>query len=341
MAQHHDHDDHRKDPRPTDKLPRRHDHAHIDRRHHHGHDHGHEHGHDHGHVPTNIGRAFAIGVALNLAFVAVEASYGLIAHSVALVADAAHNLSDVLGLMLAWGASVLAKRKPSRRRTYGLRRSTILASLANAVLLLFVVVGVAWEAIQRLCDTRTVAGGTVIAIAAAGVVVNGVTALLFMKGRDEDANVRGAFLHLAADAAVSLGVVVAGLVILKTGWMWLDPAVSFAVLLVILVSTWSLLRQALDLALDAVPAHIDAEAVRAYLAGLPSVASVHDLHIWAMSTTEVALTAHLVIPQGACKPTFLREVCHTLHDRFRIEHSTLQVEPPEAPECRLAPEEVL
>ncbi len=305
--------------------------------------HGHGAGHDHDHsaVPKNIGRAFAIGVGLNLAFVGLEATYGLLAHSVALVADAAHNLSDVLGLMLAWGASVLAKTKPSHRRTYGLRRSTILASLANALLLLFVVGGVAWEAVQRLRDTRAVEGTTVIAVAAAGVLVNGVSALLFMKGRDEDANVRGAFMHLAADAAVSLGVVIAGLVILKTGWMWLDPVVSIVVSLVILVGTWSLLRHALDLALDAVPGHIDAEAVRAYLTGLPGVVEVHDLHIWAMSTTEVALTAHMVVPANKCQPTFLREVCQTLNHKFRIEHSTLQLEAPESPECKLAPEGVL
>jgi len=283
----------------------------------------------HDHAPS-YGRAFAFGIALNGIFVVVEAVYGFMAGSVALVADAAHNLSDVLGLGLAWGALALARRKPTHRRTYGLRKTTILAALANAVFLFIAVGGVLWEAAQRLRSPRPLEGRVVMTVAAIGVLVNGASALSFARGRAHDVNVRAAFMHLAADAAVSLGVVVAGGLIVVTGLARIDPIVSIVVSLVILWGTWGVLRQSLDLALDAVPHGIDTEKVRAYLAGLTGVGDVHDLHIWAMSTTETALTAHLVMEK--CAPHFLREVEKALHDRFEIEHVTLQVEAPEAPE---------
>ena len=305
-----------------------------------GHDHAHEHRHEHG--QKGYGRAFAIGISLNVVFVVVETAYGIAAGSVALVADAAHNLSDVLGLAFAWAAFVLAQRKPTRQRTYGLRKTTVLAALGNAVLLLVAVGGVSWEAVGRLRQPAPIQGGILMAVAAVGVAINGVSAMFFSAGRKRDANLRGAFLHLAGDAAVSLGVVVTGAVILKTGWMWLDPLVSIIVSAVILVGTWGLLKQSLNLALDAVPEGIDAEQVNTYLAGLPGVLEVHDLHIWAMSTTETALTAHLVMRTDSCEPRFLGEVGKALHDKFKIEHSTLQVEPPEAPDpCRQASEGTL
>jgi cobalt-zinc-cadmium efflux system protein len=306
------------------------------------HDHAHEHHHHHRLPPKSYSSAFLIGICLNVVFVVVEASYGFSSGSVALVADAAHNLSDVLGLALAWAAIRLAQRKPSRRRTYGFRKTTVLAALGNSVLLLVAVGGVAREAIGRLREPASIDGRVVIAVAAVGVVINGMSALLFAKGQKGDANVRGAFLHLASDAAVSLGVVVAGLIILRTGWTRLDAIVSLLVSLVILVGTWGLLRQSVNLALDAVPEGIDAEAVNAYLAGLPGVLEVHDLHIWAMSTTETALTAHLVMATSSCEPRFLGDVGKALHEKFTIEHSTLQVEAPEAPDpCRMAPEGTL
>lgn len=304
-----------------------------------GHDHAHAHGGGHQHAPRNYGRAFIIGIALNVVFVVVEAAYGISSGSVALVADAAHNLSDVLGLALAWAAFVLAQRKPSRRRTYGLRKTTVLAALANSVLLLVAIGGVSWEAMGRLRAPSRIEGGVVMGVAAIGVIINGVSAALFAKGRKGDANLRGAFLHLASDAAVSLGVVVTGAIILRTGWMMLDPIVSLLVSVVILVGTWSLLKQSVNLALDAVPEGIDVEAVNAYLTSLPGVVEVHDLHIWAMSTTETALTAHLVMQTNTCEPRFLGDVGKALHQKFKIEHSTLQVEPPEAPDpCRLGAE---
>jgi cobalt-zinc-cadmium efflux system protein len=316
------------------------DHDHSDGPH--GHE-EHEHeeaGHAHGKVfgAAPMGRAFAVGIALNLAFVVVEMVYGVLAHSMALVADAAHNLGDVMGLCLAWGASVLARRKASAQRTYGLRRSTILAALANAILL-FVAVGiVVWEAIGRLRSPQPVLGLTVIVVAAVGVGVNGVSAWMFARGKEHDVNVKAAFLHLASDAAVSLGVVVAGAVMLKTHWWWLDPAISIAVSLVIVVGTWKVLRESLDLALDAAPDHIDVAEVRAYLETLPGVVAIHDLHIWAMSTKEAALTAHLVMPQDACPPTFHRDLGAALKERFALGHTTVQVDSTEAPApCSLEP----
>jgi cobalt-zinc-cadmium efflux system protein len=304
--------------------------------------HGHSGAHDHAHG-AGTGRAFAISVTLNALFVVIEVGAGLYSHSMALVADAAHNFGDVLGLVLAWAAARLATRKPSARRTYGFRRSTILASVANAVLLLVGVGAVSREAIGRLREGGSqVESSVVLAVASIAVVVNFGSALPFLKARKTDANVRGAFLHLMADAAVSLGVVVAGVIMLFTRWLWLDAAVSLGVSLVILVSTWSLLRDSINLALDAVPDGIDPDEVREFLAGLDAVVEVHDLHIWAMSTTENALTAHLVARATDCPPRFLRDVSEQLRTRFRIHHSTIQLEPPDAPEpCLHAPDDVV
>lgn len=297
----------------------------------HRHDHGAGHGHAHHHAHGGTGRAFAIGVAVNSVFVVVELVAGIVGNSVSLIADAAHNLSDVLGLALAWGASRLAQVRPSPGRTYGLRRSTILAALANAVLIFVGVGGVGWEAVSRLREhSAAPQGGLMLVVAAIGVLVNGGSALLFVRAQKTDANVRGAYLHLLADAAVSVGVVIAGVVIMLTGWSWVDPAVSLIVSVVILAGTWGLLRDAVNLALDAVPAGIDPEEVRAYLAGLPDVRGVHDLHIWALSTTETALTGHLVVDATLHDPGLLREITRTLEQRFAIHHATIQLEPPDA-----------
>ena len=300
------------------------------------HDHA---GHSHG--TPNFGKAFAIGVGLNLAYVVVQVVFGIRANSVALLADAAHNLSDVLGLLLAWGAIVLAKRRPTQRFTYGLRGSSILAALANGAFLLLVTGGIAWEAVQRFFEPASVSGSTVIAVAAVGIVVNGGTALLFLAGRNDDLNVRGAFLHMAADAVVSLGVVIAGIGIVFTGWLWLDPAVSLIVGAVIVVGTWGLLRDSIRLALDAVPEGIEIDRVRSYLAGLPGVTELHDLHIWGMSTTDNALTVHLVMPKGHPGDQFVANVCQHVHDTFRIGHTTIQVETDPDHGCVLAPEHVV
>jgi cobalt-zinc-cadmium efflux system protein len=286
----------------------------------------HEHDHLHGHAPKSFHRAFAIGVALNLAYVAIEATFGLISHSLALVADAGHNLSDVLGLLLAWGASWLAGRRPTARRSYGYRSSTVLAALINAILLLVAIGAIAWEAITRLPEPGHVAGWTVIWVALIGIGVNLATALLFISGQKEDLNVRGAFLHMAADAAVSAGVVISGIVILLTGWDVLDPLVSLAIVVVIFIGTWGLLRESVDLALDATPAGIDPNAVMAYLAGLPGVKGVHDLHIWAMSTTETALTAHMIYPGPGNIDLMYSTITEKLHEQFDIDHATIQIE---------------
>ena len=289
------------------------------------HDHNHaDHGHSHPSPSNNF--AFSIGVVLNLGFVCVEAGYGFAANSLALLSDAAHNLSDVFGLLIAWGAIYLGNSLPTKRRTYGLRRSSILAALVNAVVLLVVVGGIAWEALGRFAHPEAVQGSTVIWIAAIGVAINTVSALLFMAGRKKDLNVQGAFLHMAADAAVSLAVVLIGLGIYATGWIWLDPAISVVICGVIVWGTWGLLRESLNLAMDAVPAGIDSHAVEAYLAGMPGVRAVHDLHIWGMSTTEVALTVHLVMPVPPLGDDFLGGVCHELRHRFEIGHVTIQVE---------------
>jgi cobalt-zinc-cadmium efflux system protein len=289
--------------------------------HHHGHDHGHHHHGDPGH-----GRAFAIAISLNAAFVAIEFFYGFLANSTALMADAGHNLSDVLSLILAWGAAVLARREPSGRYTYGLRSSSILAALFNGMLLMAATGAIAWGAVQRLMAPTPVAGLTVSVVAGIGIAVNGISAWLFMKGSKDDLNIRGAYLHLAADAAISLGVLVAGLVVLSTGWAWIDPAVSLVIVVLIMKSTWSLLREALDMTLGAVPGNVDADAVEKFLLARPGVTSVHDLHIWSMSTTDVALTCHLVMPGGYPGDVAIDQIASGLKEQFGIHHTTLQTE---------------
>ncbi len=313
--------------------------------HHHGHDHNHDHSHGahghaqgaggHSHAPKDFGRAFAIGIGLNFAFVLAEVAAGLWSGSLALLADAGHNLSDVLSLLLAWGATVLAKSAPTARRTYGLRKATILASLANAVLLLVAVGVIASEAVRRFAEPADIAAAPVMIVAAIGVVINTVTALMFMKGHD-DLNVRGAFLHMAADAGVSLAVVVGAGLIAITGLLWIDPALSLLIAAVIVLGTWGLLRDSVDLALDAAPRGVDVEAVRAWLTTQPGVTEVHDLHIWAMSTTETAMTAHLTRPVNDDGDDFLHATCDALANKFGIGHCTLQVEVGCAEPCRLA-----
>ena len=302
----------------------------------------HDHTHHHHHGPASYSTAFAVGIVLNLGFVVVEAVYGLLAHSLALLTDAGHNLSDVLGLLLAWGAVTLSRARPTTRRTYGLRRTSILAALLNALVLLVAVGAIAWEAIGRFGHPSPVAGKTVMLVAAIGIVINSATALLFMSGRRKDVNIEGAFLHMAADAAVSVGVLVAGAVIYLTGWLWLDPAISLVIVVVITVGTWDLLRRSVNLAMDAVPEGIDPIAVREYLRALPGVTDVHDLHIWGMSTTEAALTVHVVRPDGPTSDAFLVGLARELDDQFGIEHATVQVErgDPSHP-CRLAPDFVV
>jgi cobalt-zinc-cadmium efflux system protein len=301
-------------------------------------DHG---AHEHAHAPADFGAAFAAGVALNLGFVALEAAFGLIAGSVALLSDAGHNLGDVLGLAAAWLASALVRRAPSARFTYGLRGSSILAALFNAVFLLLTVGAISWEAILRLARPAPVAGGIVMVVAVIGIIVNGVTAWLFASGRKDDINLRGAFLHMASDALVSAGVVVAGLVILLTGWIWLDPLTSLAVNLVIVWGTWGLLRDSLGMSMAAVPPGVDPATVRDYLASRPGVATVHDLHVWPISTTETALTCHLVMPAGHPGDAFLHDLAAALASRFSIGHSTVQIETDPNVACALAPDEVV
>ncbi|MBI1285927.1 MAG: cation diffusion facilitator family transporter [Thiobacillus sp.] len=306
-----------------------------------GNDAHHVHSHDHTSIDTTS-RAFAVGVTLNLAFVAIEAGFGVWADSLALLADAGHNFSDVIGLLAAWGAMMLARRQPSKRFTYGLRGSTILAALANVMLLLIAVGGISWEAFQRFNEPAAVNEPVMIWVALAGVVINVATALLFMKGSQHDLNQRGAFLHMVADAAVSIGVTVAGVGILLTGWLWIDPAVSLLIAVVILISTWSLLNASLRLSIHAVPDRIDPEEVQQYLQGLPGVQEVHDLHIWGMSTTETALTVHLVMPQGHPGDALLDEITEQLEHNFHIGHTTVQVELGAADVvCRLAQSDVV
>lgn len=292
--------------------------------------------HTHEHE-TNFGRAFAIGVILNSAFIAAEVVFGLFSHSLTLLADAGHNLGDVLGLVMAWTASNLQDRHATERFTYGLRRTSVLAALFNALLLLLSVGAIAWEAVRRLVHPEAVAGLTIIWVAAAGVVVNGVTAWMFASGRKGDLNIRGAFLHMAADAAVSVGVVIAGLIILQTGWTKVDPISSLLIVVVILVSTWSLFRDSLNLALDAVPEGIDLNAVRGWLEELPEVAALHHLHVWGLSTTEAACTAHVVKRDPNLDDDLLRRIADGLHDRFGIEHTTVQFESCHPPDCPMEP----
>lgn len=326
-----------------------HDHGHAGHSHaeHEGHaEHGGHAGHGahagHVHAPANFGAAFAIGITLNLAYVAGEAIYGVMAGSLALLADAGHNLGDVLGLAAAWLAAGLGRRLPSSRFTYGLRRSSILSALFNAVVLLVVTGGIAWEAIRRLLHPEPVVGTIVIIVAGIGILVNGITALLFMSGAKNDLNLRAAFLHMASDAATAAAVVVAGLLIMMTGWLRIDPVVSLLVGLVIVIGTWSLLRQSLDLALDAVPPGIDPAEVTRYLQALPGVSEVHDLHIWGMSTTETALTAHLVRPGLPLDDALLRDAAAVLDRKYGIGHATFQVESGEdGRACALAPASVV
>jgi cobalt-zinc-cadmium efflux system protein len=317
---------------------------------HSGHDHDQAHedhkGHAHGpgghtHAPANFGTAFTIGIGLNTAFVIVETIFGFASNSMALVADAGHNLSDVLGLSVAWIAMILSSRAPSARFTYGLRGSSILAALFNAVFLLVTVGAIGWEAIQRLFHPEPVGGMTVIIVAGVGIFVNGTTAWLFASGRKGDINIRGAYLHMAADAAVSLGVVAAGLVILFTGWTWLDALTSLLISGVIVAGTWSLLRDSTAMSLSAVPPGIDPKAVRSYLEKCTGVVQVHDLHIWPMSTTEVALTCHMVIPAGQPGDAYLMEIARYLKHDFGIHHATVQVETDPEALCALAPDHVV
>ncbi len=284
--------------------------------------------HDHDHAPVNFNRAFAIGIALNIVFVAIEAFYGWRVNSLALLADAGHNLSDVAGLVLAWGGALAGKLRPSAHKTYGWKRGTILAAFANALLLLVAIGALVWVAIGRLITPQPLLGAqgvTIMLVAGVGIVINTVTALLFMRGREHDLNIRGAFLHMAADALVSAGVVVAGALTLWMGWVWLDPVVSLVIAVVILLGTWSLFSQSLHMLFDGVPDSVDPHAVRDCLAALPGVTHVHDLHIWATGTSHIAMTAHLVMPQGHADDAFLRYATDQLHTRFEITHATLQV----------------
>lgn len=310
---------------------------------HHQHDHaGHDHGlgHAHVHAPASFGKAFAIGISLNIALVVAEAVYGYIGNSTALLADAGHNLSDVLGLVVAWGASIAAKRAPSGRFTYGLRASTILAALANAIFLLVATGAIGWEAILRLREPEPVAGITVMVVAGIGILINGFTALLFAGGRKDDINIEGAYLHMAADAAVSLGVVVSAALIIWTGWLWLDPLTSLVICGVILWSTTSLLRSSIDMSMAAAPKGTDLAAIRSFLLARPGVSDIHDLHVWPISTTETALTCHLVMPAGS-DDAFLMETAQLLKASFRIGHTTLQVETHPGNGCALAPDDVV
>lgn len=303
--------------------------------HSHGHAHGHGHGHHHHHAPRDFGLAFAVGIALNLGFVAVETAYGFYANSMALLADAGHNLSDVLGLVIAWAAAVLAKRPPSRRFSYGLRGVTILAALANALILVVAVAFIVYHAVVRLIIPDIVEGETIMVVATIGIAINGATALMFARGRERDLNIRGAYLHMLLDALVSAGVVVAGAGIAATGWLWLDPAASLIVAALIFLSTVEMLRESVTMALAGVPSSIDPEAVEGHLEGLPGVERIHDLHIWPMSTTEFALTAHLVMPGGFPGDRFLADCAHAIEHRFGIVHCTLQVEVGGDDDCRL------
>ena len=276
--------------------------------------------------PGNYNKAFAIGIALNVVYIAVEVVYGLLIHSMALIADAGHNLSDVLGLLLAWGATYLAKTLPTKKRTYGLRKSTILAALFNAIILLIAVGAISIEAIRKLIYPEQVKGTVMMIVAGIGVFINAATAYLFIKGKGKDINIRGAYLHMAADTGVSFGVVLAGLMIILTGWMWLDPVISLVIVVVITIGTWDLLRDSFLMSVDAVPKEINLKDVETYLKKIHGVTDIHDLHIWAMSTTENALTVHLVMPDSNQGDYFLKEICGELQEKFGIEHSTIQVE---------------
>lgn len=316
----------------------------------HDHDHEDEHPgahdvahHDHGAhaAPRDFGKAFVIGIALNVGFVIIEVVYGLVANSMALLADAGHNFGDVLGLVLAWIAAALAQRPPSQTHTYGLRRATILAALANAMLLLVAVGAIILEAVRRLLEPATVAGETVIWVAAVGIVVNGVTAWLFAAGRKSDINIRGAFLHMAYDALVSLGVVVAGVVVLLTGWSLIDPLVSLVVAAVILLGGWGLLRDSIGMSLDAVPAGLQLSRIDAFLRAQPGVSAIHDLHVWSISTTQRALTCHCVMLGGHPGDAFLAKLAQDLNQQFNVDHATVQIEIHAHSACALEPDHVV
>jgi len=309
-------------------MEHQHDHPHEHSHHGHASDHGHGHGHGHGHAMPieGVNLRMGIAVALNLVFVVIEGGYGFLSNSVALIADAGHNLSDVLGLVCAWGALLLGRRPPGGKFTYGLGRSSVLAALVNAVLLLLACGAIAWEAASRLASPPPVAGRIVMAVAAIGIVINGISAWMLHAGSHGDLNRRSAYIHMLSDAAVSGGVLLSGLLILFTGWSLLDPIVSLAIVAVILVSTWRLLRDSLTLSLDGVPASVNSSAVMSYLADQRGVTDVHDLHIWALSTTSVALTAHLVVPDRGAEDALLTALTPDLKRRFRIQHATLQIE---------------
>jgi cobalt-zinc-cadmium efflux system protein len=286
----------------------------------------HHHNHLHGHKPGNYGFAFGVGIILNLVFVGTEVVYGILGNSLALVSDAGHNLSDVLGLAITWVAVWLGKKSPTKEKTYGYKRSSILSALFNAVFLLIALGAIVWEAIQRLISPEPVEGKTVIIVAIAGIIINAVTALLFMSGRKKDLNIGGAFLHMASDALQAFGVVVAGFVILWTGWRWLDSVVSLILAVVILLGTWRLLKSSVNLSLDAVPEGVDITKIENYLKSLPSIEEIHDLHIWGMSATETALTVHLIRRDCEDNDEMLRKITKELHDQFDIEHPTIQIE---------------
>jgi len=310
-------------------------HRHHDHHAHHHHHHGHG-DHSHSHAPETFGKAFAIGTALNLAFVMVEAGYGISAGSMALLADAGHNLSDVLSLLIAWTAATLSRRQAGGRYTYGLRSSSILAAFINAVFLIGVLVVIAVEAVHRLVEPAPVPGGTVMIVAAAGLVVNGITALMFARGRKGDLNIRGAFLHMTADAAISAGVVVAGYAMYRTGLLWIDPAVSLALVFIIAVGTWGLLWESVNMALHAAPIGVDPVEIEHFLRTRDGVEDIHDLHVWPMSTTETALTAHLLVPSGYPGDQFVADIALALRQAFAIDHATIQIEIDEEVPCALA-----
>jgi len=312
----------------------------MEHSHQHDLDHSHAIGHGHSHGPASFDRAFAIGTVLNIGIVLAQLVFGYFANSLALMADAAHNLSDVAGLLLAWGATWLSRRSPTAERTYGFRRASILAALGNAALLLVATGGIAVEAIRRFAEPQQLEAGTVIWVAALAIVLNGAVALMFMRGRHDDLNIKGAFLHMLGDAAVSFGVVLAAALTLWTGWLWIDPAISLGIAMFVLWASWGLARSSVNLALDAVPENVDREQVEAYLNSLPGVTEVHDLHIWAMSTTETALTVHLVRPNAGLDDGFIAATCERLDRDFKIHHTTLQVEHSREA-CKLAPDHVV
>lgn len=309
-----------------------HDHSHSHHDHHH---------HGHSHAPADFGRAFAIGISLNIAFVVIEAAYGFLSNSMALIADAGHNLSDVLGLAIAWLAATLAKRPPSSRYSYGYKGGTILASLANAVVLMVAMGALTWEAVQRFAVPEPVESRTIIIVAAVGIVINLATALLFAKGRHDDINIRGAYLHMAADAGVSAAVVGAGFAIMATGWLWLDPAITLVIVAIIVWGTWGLLRESLSMSLQAVPRSVDVSSVRQFLATRPGVIGLHDLHVWGMSTTEVAMTAHLLMDGKHPGDAFLMSVARELKHHHGISHVTIQIETDPDTQCDVAPDDVV